>query len=50
MIRDKNDKRMIRAVFSENKKYYLQIFLGECLYKLSVSDTVKQLRKFEKLD
>ena len=27
MIRDKNDKRMIRAVFPENKKYYPQIFL-----------------------
>ena len=23
-----------RAVFHENNKYYLQVFLGECLYEL----------------
>ena len=25
---------VVRAVFHENKKYYLQVFLDECLYKL----------------
>ena len=24
----------VRAVFHENNKYYPQVFLGECLYKL----------------
>ena len=24
----------VRAVFHENKKYFPQVFLGECLYKL----------------
>ena len=25
---------VVRFVFIENKKYYLQLFLGECLYEL----------------
>ena len=25
---------VVRAVFHENNKYYLQVFLDECLYKL----------------
>ena len=25
---------VVRAVFHENNKYYSQVFLGECLYKL----------------
>ena len=25
---------VVRAVFHENKKYYPQVFLDECLYKL----------------
>ena len=25
---------VVRAVFHENNKYYPQVFLGECLYKL----------------
>ena len=25
---------VVRAVFHENSKYYLQVFLDECLYKL----------------
>ena len=25
---------VIRAIFLENNKYYLQVFLDECLYKL----------------
>ena len=25
---------VVRAIFIENNKYYLQVFLGECLYKL----------------
>ena len=25
---------VIRAIFHENNKYYLQFFLGECLYKI----------------
>ena len=24
----------VRAVFHENNKYYLQVFLDECLYKI----------------
>ena len=24
----------VRAIFHENNKYYPQVFLGECLYKL----------------
>ena len=27
-------KIVLRAVFHENNKYYLQVFLDECLYKL----------------
>ena len=27
---------VVRAVFHENNKYYLQNFLDECLYKLSI--------------
>ena len=27
---------VVRAVFHENNKYYLQIFLDECLYKLQM--------------
>ena len=27
---------VVRAVFHENNKYYLQEFLDECLYKLSI--------------
>ena len=25
---------VVRAVFHENNKYYLQVFLDECLYKI----------------
>ena len=25
---------VIRAIFHENNKYYLHIFLGDCLYKI----------------
>ena len=25
---------VVRTVFHENNKYYLQVFLNECLYKL----------------
>ena len=25
---------VVRAIFLENKKYYPQVFLGECLYKI----------------
>ena len=25
---------VVRAVFHENNKYYLQVFLDECLYKV----------------
>ena len=27
---------VLRAVFHENKKYYPQVFLDECLYKLGI--------------
>ena len=27
---------VVRAVFHENTKYYLQVFLDECLYKLQI--------------
>ena len=27
---------VVRAVFHENNKYYLQVFLDECLYKLQI--------------
>ena len=32
-----------RAVFHENNKYYLQVFLDECLYKLSTQMKQKSL-------
>ena len=25
---------VVRVIFYENKKYYLQVFLDECLYKI----------------
>ena len=27
---------VVRAVFHENNKYYPQVFLDECLYKLQI--------------
>ena len=27
---------VVRAVFNENNKYYLQVFLDECLFELNI--------------
>ena len=29
-----NETIVVRAVFHENKKYYPQVFLNKCLYKI----------------
>ena len=29
-----NVTTVVRAIFLENNKYYPQVFLGECLYKM----------------
>ena len=33
-IKTSSMKIVVRAVFYENNKYYPQVFLNECLYKL----------------
>ena len=34
---------IVRAVFHENNKYYTQVFIGECLYKLQITNNNKNV-------
>ena len=40
---------VVRGVFQENNKYYSQVFLDECLYKLSIINN-KKMWYYHKID
>ena len=40
-------KIFVRAIFLENKKYYPQVFLDECLYKILKWKIKNELKEFD---
>ena len=39
-----NKKIMFRAIFFGNNKYYPQVFLDECLYKIKAKSIIKSIK------
>ena len=39
--------RVVRVIFLENNKYYSQIFLDECLYKIQEMESKNELKEID---
>ena len=39
--------RVVRVIFLENNKYYPQIFLDECLYKIQEMESKNELKEID---